>query len=840
MATYTSAAQTAYNKKLTPPVTPKPVMNAATNPATSWVYQQNAQAQVAPLQFGSIKEAQDVILDAQNNANINARHYSAARLKEAQNYLNMNQSSSTPLFPSTNPIQDKLDAAVQPSLLNRTGLELQNAELNKEANQVSGLFPSITDMPRTQLELIAKQQADQAAEAKRLQEAQHLSGSVEQTQADIARGQMKAATAGTVASLAQGREGPQSAGTPLAITQYKGLMQQRQDILNTQLAQNQMARENAQRQLQEAQRSDNIKLAQSIQSNLVQLEQEQAKINANLISAASEASAEARAVEAAKSKNIDMFMGWMQSGESLSPTMIQGFAGQTGLDSDLLLSTYALNEAARTDKTLSTEEKQQKIASNNIDLQRKLSGLDDEKARRAAYLSSMYKNGKSKEEIAAFKELAGITDRDDPAYILDQKIKALDYQLKAQDLTGSYAPGSTRWIDKNAKALDLAAKQREYADLYGAEYDPDIFKIGNEVGWCGDYASTISTASKVGDTWAEKREHIDDQMPSVGDKLLLPLGVGDNLKKPGHVAVVIGYDPATGDIKVAESNKDNRQGRGEGLGVATFGTYNVNTLNSQFGKEWGVVHGELKDEYKAAIATGQAGQQKSYTDDQKKILSNLDPKKIDANTMKVLKQAKLTTNDLLTFTPESQPLSMEKRNDVEAILSGISDLKNAAGLEAAVGAGLQKTLTPWMETEKFIPGTDAANFAAKFKSFRDTLTLPALDKLKGAMSDKDIAFLRNASTSLSLDMDEEQFKNELAKLEEKFSAVLSQGGGQKTPPQAGPIDIKGGINAAIEQGYAPSAIILKLTTSPEVGGQIAKAKAAGWSDEEIIQYLKNR
>lgn len=52
------------------------------------------------------------------------------------------------------------------------------------------------------------------------------------------------------------------------------------------------------------------------------------------------------------------------------------------------------------------------------------------------------------------------------------------------------------------------------------------------------------------------------------------------------------------------------------------------------------------------------------------------------------------------------------------------------------------------------------------------LTLPNLDKLKGAMSDKDIAFLRNASTALSLNMTEKEFDKTLKDVKEKFQGML--------------------------------------------------------------------
>jgi len=136
-------------------------------------------------------------------------------------------------------------------------------------------------------------------------------------------------------------------------------------------------------------------------------------------------------------------------------------------------------------------------------------------------------------------------------------------------------------------------------------YLEDIFGVGDVGGWCGDYASTISTASKVGNTWTEKYDAITtnglEGEPTVGDKIVLPLGVTDSDSSYGHVATVIGYNASTGDIYVVESNADGRQSRGEGEGVKTLGTYNLNTLREKYGSNFGFVDGELKEPYKSSV-----------------------------------------------------------------------------------------------------------------------------------------------------------------------------------------------------------------------------------------------
>lgn len=160
--------------------------------------------------------------------------------------------------------------------------------------------------------------------------------------------------------------------------------------------------------------------------------------------------------------------------------------------------------------------------------------------------------------------------------------------------SGLYTPGEPTMLAPKGTVLvgDKAIPQNVINN---------VFKVGQPVGWCGVFASTLSTAPMVGNTWAEKSSHIDKRdNPKPGDKLLLPLGVKTD-KDYGHVATVLSFDPGTGNITVAESNKDGRQNRGEGQGVATIGSYNINDLNSKY-DNWGFASGSLKPGIQAVLS----------------------------------------------------------------------------------------------------------------------------------------------------------------------------------------------------------------------------------------------
>lgn len=156
-------------------------------------------------------------------------------------------------------------------------------------------------------------------------------------------------------------------------------------------------------------------------------------------------------------------------------------------------------------------------------------------------------------------------------------------------------------------------------------------------------------------------------------------------------------------------------------------------------------------------------------DEQMRERTNVDPNEI-YNKGWLISKAIITSQ---TTTPKLTP---EKRTAVEDALSAITDLETTSWKEWAVWASFQKYL-PWRIKPwegQFVPWTEASNYEAKFNRLRDMLTLPNLDKLKGAMSDKDIAFLRNASTALSLNMTEKEFDKTLKDVKEKFQSMLWQ------------------------------------------------------------------
>jgi hypothetical protein len=100
-----------------------------------------------------------------------------------------------------------------------------------------------------------------------------------------------------------------------------------------------------------------------------------------------------------------------------------------------------------------------------------------------------------------------------------------------------------------------------------------------------------------------------------------------------------------------------------------------------------------------------------------------------------------------------------QRAQLEDGFNLVNEIRNHPGLGGAIGK------SAFMSA---IPGTDARTAAGKIEQLSNTLAATNLDKLKGAMSDKDIMFLKNIGSNLDRYQGEEAFKKELAKIEDVF------------------------------------------------------------------------
>lgn len=232
--------------------------------------------------------------------------------------------------------------------------------------------------------------------------------------------------------------------------------------------------------------------------------------------------------------------------------------------------------------------------------------LDNYKATMGAYESQVAMIEKTNAEAREYERSLDFMYRQAE---LEKETETWKKELEAKYRTGNFSDftdengnigvlnkdtGEINWV--NGKDNMVVGDQ-----VVSDNWLADVFGVGSKGGQCGTWASTISTATKVGNMWSEKRTKIDKQdNPTAGDKLLIPLGVASGTNKYGHVATVLSYDPATRTVKVVESNKNNDE-------KITMGTYNLDELRKKYGDDWGFASGELKPGVQKKLAGGSLG-----------------------------------------------------------------------------------------------------------------------------------------------------------------------------------------------------------------------------------------
>lgn len=102
--------------------------------------------------------------------------------------------------------------------------------------------------------------------------------------------------------------------------------------------------------------------------------------------------------------------------------------------------------------------------------------------------------------------------------------------------------------------------------------------------------------------------------------------------------------------------------------------------------------------------------------------------------------------------------------DFEAGQAQINDTRQLLG-EIFSDESSLRAVTGALAFKGAIPGTENRAMAQKIERLQNSLAMGNLDKLKGAISDKDIAFLKSASASLDRYQDEDQFIKELRRIE---------------------------------------------------------------------------
>ena len=125
-------------------------------------------------------------------------------------------------------------------------------------------------------------------------------------------------------------------------------------------------------------------------------------------------------------------------------------------------------------------------------------------------------------------------------------------------------------------------------------------------------------------------------------------------------------------------------------------------------------------------------------------------------TLAALNEKKAASTQLAQTT-------METTNQGLDLINGL--LKDKDSLEAVFGASAWKG---------FVPGTDNRTVAGKIDQLANILAMSNIDKLPGAMSDKDIVFLKSINANLDVWQDEKKGIAEIERIKKALERVQSK------------------------------------------------------------------
>lgn len=596
-------------------------------------------------------------------------------------------------------------------------------------------------------------------ELERKTEATALLEDISQKQQALSKQQTGAALSGIRAGRAIGREGAVSSAVTAVPAVAQDISGQRQAILNRQVRLQSLQRESTNKRFEEAVKEGKKDIATALQQDLAAIDKEVEAITS-----------EQDFIERARTdadKVLDKLFTTTGALAGLSEEAIQSLSEGSSfplsvisalrqLDEETVEANKIKDDIEKADKLLQIEERKARI----IDEGKTAASRDIE------FLQFLQESGADPDVIEDFRIRAGISAKPETALEKAKREKlereAIDTQLNTTDVipTGEFI---TKTFNNRPVTLDTAA-------MLAFE------------GASGDFFSEFGEDIKIGAVAVSSTAQQSDRIAFVANDW--------NLRNPGDI---ISFDPANPNAAALALQS-------RGVAVSTVGTHNKHAKGlaiDLFPDEAYIekVRPFLEAKgWKQTVPVGDNGHfefqgitQKEFTDSQKAILSTIDPTKINSNTITLLKDSGLTSEDLGTFlATEKKQLTPEKKTEIQDILEGIQSLRapdtpfrDPTGFKSAVGAGIGKSI-PFLGAflpgdRRFVAGTDAANFEARFNKFKDTLALPALDKLKGAMSDKDIQFLRNTATALSIDMSEKEFIKTLDQLEDKYIKILDGG-----------------------------------------------------------------
>jgi len=402
---------------------------------------------------------------------------------------------------------------------------------------------------------------------------------------------------GIKSMYAQGREGAMSVTNPMVSEKATGILKGRIDDAISRKDQANIDRQNALNDLRIAQKQGRRDAVQSAQDALNRAEQTIQQAETDLLNAETAASEEFRAGATALSnigktqadilaqqaetqrQGITTFSSLIESGTELTPQAIKSLSTQLGLDFETAFDFYSGAQAIRDEKGLSNEEKQVQIAQLNQDLQDQQAGLTTEAAKNTQAYVNLVKSGADQETLSAFKELAGITDMNDPFVQLDLEKKKLE-----NNILDRQSQGLPVTIDDYATYFDIIEQQNELNGSGGqalvptgslegitTSFEGGKLNITQEGGLkpyqCGAWVNRVwglasGSGGGMGNSYQSKLDLVNNRGIAIGElnnfnfaQMIKPgMAFVSEAGATGHTGIVTMVDPAGKMFKTMEAN----------------------------------------------------------------------------------------------------------------------------------------------------------------------------------------------------------------------------------------------------------------------------------------------
>lgn len=673
-------------------------------------------------------------------------------------------SGDTGFTPPEQTLEDKAKSLIEGGIQDtyQLGEEIFGEDLNPEPSS----FQAMVD------EYLAAQEEEMASAEADVTQAASLTASQIDSNIQASQSQQGAVDA----ALGVSREGPTSAGNLLSSAKLKEAIARQYNNANTALRAAQQDREDALVALEEAQKSDRSDLVQYYQDALNNAEYEIQKAETDRINALVAQQESDLRIQDSILASYNSLNSLIETGVELNTDSLISIADSLNLPFETVYDYYQGAASIREDKAMSSEEKRIELEALQMALDDEIRGISSEEAKNVDNYMKLVQSGQyTSEELSTFAVAMGIPVESNPVYQAELAVSLAEAKIKQAQASGElvgpmdqleYAAALAEYyqtlgqtagvIPTGGGTAATTATQTEYGIEFGFTDGDIISSADRTLTECGQFVNDVLGLS-MGDSYSSKYAYVDPSivMPEPGMAFVMPV-TGDYAPN-GHTGIVEYYNPVTQMVGVADVNSDsNGKAYHHEIPLATIlnGGGFVPTTGTK-----------LDDNYSTPTPT-------QYSDAQKTAMDSLDPQNLSSTDIGILETLGLDANDLYTYVSQNkQSLAPEDKEKIQKVYDSLIELMNAPGMSGAVGFGWQSV--PGLEGPP--AGTKSASFTAIFNAFKDNLALPALDSLKGAMSDKDIEFLRNTASSLSLSMDEETFKSTLQALKDKYSSLLNQG-----------------------------------------------------------------